>query len=83
MTQTNLQGDLMTIADIAERIGVDVMSMRTYHQRAAINRRASAVRKGDLPEPTRRFGRSPVWEAETIEQWITERPGRGRTALPN
>lgn len=76
MKQTNL----LTLADVAERVGVGYESMRTYHQRAAKNRRAGAVKQGDLPAPDKTFGRSPVWAASTIERWVAERPGRGRVA---
>ena len=73
MTQTNL----LTLADIAEEIGVSVDSIRVYHQRATKNRRLEAERPGDLPEPDETFGRSPVWRRSTIRAWIERRPGRG------
>lgn len=83
MTETNPNesaSTFLTIADIAERIGVGETSLRTYHQRAAANRRAGMIKQGDLPEPARYFGRSPVWSVEQIERWIAARPGRGRSA---
>lgn len=74
------QTKFLTIADVAERAGVGYESMRTYHQRAAKNRRAGIVKQGDLPLPDETFGRSPVWKPATIERWLNERVGRGRTA---
>ena len=68
---------LLTLADIAEEIGVTVDSIRVYHQRATKNRRAGTERPGDLPEPDDVFGRSPVWHRSTIRRWIDRRPGRG------
>lgn len=68
---------LLTLADIAERIGVGVDSIRVYHQRAAKNRREDTVRPGDLPPPDDVIGRSPVWKLRTIMNWEAKRPGRG------
>lgn len=67
----------LTLADIAHEINVGIDSMRTYHQRASRNRRANTSRPGDLPAPDETFGRSPVWNEETINEWIANRPGRG------
>lgn len=71
------QVTLLTLSDIAERIGVGVESMRVYHQRATKNRREGHPRPGDLPEPDAVFGRSPVWDEETVGRWEHARPGRG------
>lgn len=76
MTETNTT-TYLTLADIARVIGVGIDSMRVYHQRAARNRRMNEPRPGDLPKPDETFGRSPVWSAETVSEWIAQRPGRG------
>jgi hypothetical protein len=70
--------NLLTLTEIAERIGVGLDSMRVYHQRACKNRRENTVRPGDLPAPDLKFGRSPVWKISTITKWEQRRPGRGR-----
>lgn len=67
----------LTLAEIAERIGVTVDSIRVYNQRAAKNRRDGKPKPGDLPPPDRIVGRSPVWKLRTIIQWEAKRPGRG------
>ena len=67
----------LTLADIAERIGVGIDSIRVYHQRATKNRRDGNPRPGDLPPPYRVVGRSPVWKLQTIIRWEAKRPGRG------
>lgn len=77
MTRTTEAPTYLTIGDIARVIGVGVDSMRVYHQRAARNRRDGKTRPGDLPAPSETFGRSPVWDADTITEWIATRPGRG------
>lgn len=69
--------NLLTLADIAEEIGVTVDSIRVYHQRATKNRRDKNPRPGDLPAPDQTFGRSPVWDRSTVQDWISRRPGRG------
>lgn len=79
MSETNTQPQVtyLTLQDIAAVIEVGIDSMRVYHARALKNRRAGKPRPGDLPAPTETFGRSPVWDADTITAWIDARPGRG------
>lgn len=67
----------MDIAAIADRIGVKRNVALNYHQLAQRRRREGAPRPGDLPEPTARFGRTPVWLESTVEDWIASRPGKG------
>jgi hypothetical protein len=76
MTKNNPPG-LMTLGQIAERLGVGQNSVRTYHARAGANRRDGVSTSGDLPAPDFIAGRSPLWKTETIEAWINLRPGRG------
>ena len=58
--------NLLTLPDVAARIGVGVDSIRVYHQRATKNRRLGLSRPGDLPPPDETYGRSPVWRESTI-----------------
>jgi hypothetical protein len=63
--------DYWTVADIAEHWGVTPQTIRTYRSR----------KRGELPEPDKVFGRSPVWKPATILSF--QRPGQGaRTDLP-
>lgn len=66
-----------SLHELAEALGVTYNSARTYHGRAEINRRRGTPKDGDLPPPDRKFGRSPVWHPETIQNWLPTRPGRG------
>lgn len=62
--------DYWTVADIAEHWGVTARTIRTYRSR----------KRGELPEPDKVFGRSPVWKPSTILNF--DRPGQGaRTDL--
>lgn len=54
----------LTSADIADRLGVKVSTVRQYKLR------------GTLPPPDETIGRSPVWREETISAWIASRPGQ-------
>lgn len=74
MSATN---DLVDLATIAEMLGVTVGSARTYNQRARVNRRNSTPKLGDLPEADAYLSGSPVWQRQTIEEWMARRPGRG------
>jgi hypothetical protein len=59
-----------TADDVAEHWGVTEQTIRTYRSR----------NRGELPEPDKVFGRSPVWKPETILTFA--RPGQGaRTDL--
>jgi len=62
--------DYWTVADVADHWGVTPQTIRTYRSR----------KRGELPEPDRMFGRSPVWKPSTIIEF--QRPGQGaRTDL--
>ena len=69
--------NLLTLPEIAARIGVGADSIRVYHQRATKNRKLGTPRPGDLPAPDQTFGRSPVWKEATVAKWEAKRPGRG------
>jgi hypothetical protein len=58
--------DYWTIDDIAEYWGVAPQTIRTYRSR----------KRGELPEPDTKFGRSPVWKPATIIGF--KRPGQGK-----
>lgn len=57
--------DYLTIADIAELLGVTPGTVHAYRSR------------GYLPEPARLFGRTPVWTRAVIKKWAGGRPGQG------
>lgn len=73
----------MDFTAIADRIGVKVTAVRTYHKKATDNRLHGDERVGDLPPPDQHFGRTPVWKTSTIEEWIERRPGHGFRLPPN
>lgn len=58
-------GELLDVRRIAERLDVKPQTVHAYRSR------------GMMPEPDGWFGRSPVWSVETIEAWISARPGQG------
>lgn len=64
-------------AGVAEMVGVSYYTIRFHLQQARANRKAGTSKPGDLPEPERTFGRSPVWRRSTIQAWVASRPGRG------
>jgi len=74
--------DYLTLAQLAERVGWSLPTARTLHYRANRRRAAGDVRPGDLPAPDRRFGRTPVWLPQTIDQWQATRPGKGAGGGP-
>jgi predicted DNA-binding transcriptional regulator AlpA len=55
----------LTTDEVAKRIGVAPGTVHTYKKR------------GTLPPPDDYVGRTPLWAALTIEQWIAQRPGQG------
>lgn len=62
--------DYWTIDNVAAYWKVAPQTIRTYRSR----------KRGELPEPDRMFGRSPVWRPKTIMEF--KRPGQGtRTDL--
>lgn len=69
---------ILDLAGIAERCGLTYSTVQGYHTLAARRRREGASRPGDLPEPDDRIGGHPVWFAETIARWESERPGQGK-----
>ena len=72
----------LTLQQVADTLGWTLKTARTLHYRAARNRAAGAARPGDLPAPDQRFGRTPVWLEETIEDWKARRPGQGAGGGP-
>jgi hypothetical protein len=82
-------GDLLDYEELAEYIGVGLESIRAYNARAVHHRKLAArtgdpnhVRPGDLPEPDRYAGQSPLWFRSTIDAWNKNRPGRGNVTAP-
>ena len=56
----------MTIAEVATYLGIMQSTVRAYMARK------------HMPEPDLYVGNTPVWHRATIEQWASQRPGRGR-----
>ena len=70
--------DLMTIADIAAAHGLKPSTIGQYHRDAQRRRQQGCPKPGDMPPPTTRIGRSPVWAKQTHDQWwYHQRPGQG------
>lgn len=65
---------LLTLAEIAEIIGVEPATTALYHHRANRNRREGIPRAGDFPEPDQMVGRIPTWKRRTVETWQASRP---------
>jgi len=86
-TSANVSGmtapTLLSLAQVAELVGVEYRTIRNYHQMAERRRRESAAtgvdvtRPGDFPKPDDVFARTPVWKVSTIRAWEKRRPGRG------
>lgn len=72
MTQTRL----LTIDQVAELLGVQPVSVRTYHQAAQRRRREGNPRRADMPPPDEVFGRTPAWKLTTIKRWVPRRGTR-------
>ena len=51
--------------DVAAYLGVSASTVASYKSR------------GQMPEPERHFGRTPVWRPRTIIDWHDNRPGHG------
>lgn len=69
--------DYLTLADLAELLGVKTETISFYRAHSKPGRRYA-----DHPFPTedRLFGRSPVWAAsrrDEIKAWDAGRPGQG------
>lgn len=74
------EGDLMDLAAIAARLGVQVNTAQVYHKRAVRNRREGTEKPWDMPEPDAVFGRTPAWRRSSVEAWIAARPGTNTEA---
>ncbi|MGO4203623.1 helix-turn-helix transcriptional regulator [Rhodococcus sp. TAF43] len=56
----------LTLHEVADRIGVTYNTAKGY------------LRKGLLPEADAAIGGKLGWLAETLDEWMEARPGRGR-----
>ena len=66
MTETDTHPGWLTVAEVAERLGIEESTWRAY------------VARGQAPAAESKIGPLPVWRTETIDAWLAERPGRGR-----
>lgn len=51
---------LMTVAEVAEALGVTPSTVRAYKAR------------GQMPEPDKKYGATPLWLESTIQRWRPE-----------
>lgn len=56
-----MSADLLTITEIERMYG--------YARGSLTSVRA----KGGMPKPTKQFGRTPLWRAAVIDEWVTKR----------
>lgn len=63
MSDTN-PDDLLTMAEVADLIGVTLLSVQRYRQR------------GIMPQPDAQYGRTRTWKRSTIEAWDATREKR-------
>lgn len=40
------------------------------------------VARGQAPAPTRKVGRTPLWDEDEVRRWAANRPGRGSRSTP-
>lgn len=56
--------ELLTVQEVADLLGVECSTVRAYAAR------------GQMPDPDRRYGRTPLWARETITDWMATRNPR-------
>lgn len=59
---------MLTTDQVAELAGITPASLRVY------------VQRGSAPKPDGYLGRTPWWKRETVDEWLANRPRRGRPA---
>lgn len=72
---------LMDSADVAAATGMKLTSFRVALTRSKGRRLSGSAIPSDIPQPDRIIGRSPVWNRETIEEWLTVRDAVKRIGL--
>lgn len=55
---------LFDMYNAARYLGIGVATLRTHRHR------------GSFPDPFDRFGRTPVWSLEQLDEWQAKRPGK-------
>ena len=76
--QENRKNKILTIKDVAERLGVGVPSVRSYRAVAENNRKNNLYFADDMPEADLYISSIPIWYSATIDSWVSVRPGRGK-----
>ncbi|TXH08338.1 MAG: hypothetical protein E6R04_10860 [Spirochaetes bacterium] len=71
MSDTNLT--VYGFADLSEITGMSTSTLSTLLHRGRKNRALGKHFPNDIPEPDGKFGTSPVWRHETVQEWLTER----------
>jgi transposase len=80
---------MMSLDQIADRMGVARSSVQVFHRRARKAREHDLawpdeerqVKPSDMPPPDLETPRSPMWHADTIETWLKARRPYKRKAL--
>lgn len=71
MSDTNLS--VYGFADLAEITGMSTSTLSTLLHRGRKNRSQGKNFPNDIPEPDGKFGTSPVWRHDTVQEWLTVR----------
>lgn len=65
----------LTSDQLAAKLGIKRGSIHRYRTR------------GNIPAPDEYVGRTPLWREESVNKWMTERPGhgwrKGKTKAPD
>jgi len=60
-----MSNELLTLREVAERLGITYGSACTYRWRE------------DFPAPAQTYGRVALWRPRDVDKWHAARPGRG------
>jgi hypothetical protein len=60
--------------------GVALATVYRNNTLAGQRRKVRAVKPGDMPEPARHIGQTPVWPMDAYRAWQASRPGKGAGA---
>jgi hypothetical protein len=71
MPDTNLA--VYGFADLSEITGMSTSTLSTLLHRGRKNRAQGKNFPNDIPEPDGKFGTSPVWRHDTVQEWLTVR----------
>ncbi|MFD0032503.1 hypothetical protein ACFVJK_30400 [Streptomyces sp. NPDC127172] len=72
---TDENDPLLSVAEVADLIGVRPATVRTYNWRANGKREEGIATPADLPAPDDTLLGHPVWRRSTIAKWRQARAG--------